>query len=109
MTTRRVDARSIPGTHLAEVLPRIVRPVASEVRPRLVRAALSGGRGGNANERHHDNFLAGPDIWKHGRYRELPAVELDSFGYPSEDAEPDLVGTQGDPDLCVLVDPLDTS
>jgi len=109
MSTQRVDTGWSDSAHLADVLPRIVRTVASEVRPKLIRAALSGNRGENVNERHADNFLSDHDLWMHDRYRELLAAELGSFVYASEEAEPDVVGTDGDPDLCVLVDPLDTS
>jgi myo-inositol-1(or 4)-monophosphatase len=31
------------------------------------------------------------------------------FVYASEEAEPEVIGDDSDPDLCVLVDPLDTS
>jgi len=45
----------------------------------------------------------------HDRYRELLAEHLGSFIYASEEAEPQVVGNEADPDLCILVDPLDTS
>ncbi|GGQ71473.1 hypothetical protein [Couchioplanes azureus] len=45
----------------------------------------------------------------HRRYRELLTPILGSFVYASEEAEPEVIGADPDPDLCVLVDPLDTS
>jgi myo-inositol-1(or 4)-monophosphatase len=62
------------------------------------------------NTRHADNFLSVHDLWMHDRYRELLAGRLEgSFVYASEEAEPQVVGTEAEPDLCILVDPLDTS
>src|SRR5262245_38934430 len=81
----------------------------AEIRPRLVHAALSGNRGESQNVRHADNFLSVHDLWMHERYRQLISQYLDSFVYASEEAEPIVVGNHPDPDLCVLVDPLDTS
>jgi myo-inositol-1(or 4)-monophosphatase len=40
-----------------------------------------------------------------GRARE----QFDGNVYASEEADPEVIGTDPDPDLCVLVDPLDTS
>jgi myo-inositol-1(or 4)-monophosphatase len=94
---------------LAGLLARTVREVMAEVRPRLIRSALSGNREENENLRHEDNFLSDHDLWMHERYKELLADSLDSFVYASEEADPEVVGRDGDPDLCVLVDPLDTS
>jgi len=45
----------------------------------------------------------------HRRYRELLTPILGSIVYASEEAEPEVIGDNPDPDLCVLVDPLDTS
>jgi myo-inositol-1(or 4)-monophosphatase len=70
---------------------------------------LSGDRGEHNNLRHSDNFLSVHDLWAHERYQELLREHLDSFVYASEEAEPLVVGQDPDPDLVVLVDPLDTS
>jgi myo-inositol-1(or 4)-monophosphatase len=43
------------------------------------------------------------------RYRELLHESLESFVYASEEADPTIIGPDADPDLCILVDPLDTS
>lgn len=94
---------------LAHQVAGTVRQVMAEIRPKLVQAALSGDRGENLNLRHADNFLSVHDLWMHQRYQELLTGYLDSFVYASEEAEPVVVGAEGDPDLCVLVDPLDTS
>jgi myo-inositol-1(or 4)-monophosphatase len=45
----------------------------------------------------------------HERYRELLGQVLDSFVYASEEAEPQVVGDDPDPEIVALVDPLDTS
>ncbi len=87
----------------------VVHQVMSEIRPILVQAALSGERGESRNTRHADNFLSIHDLWMHERYRELMSNALNSFVYASEEAEPQVVGEPTEPDLCVLVDPLDTS
>jgi myo-inositol-1(or 4)-monophosphatase len=81
----------------------------SEVRRPLVEAALTGEHGEHKNLRHEDNFLSVHDMWMHRRYLELLTPILGSFVYASEEAEPQVVGDEDDPDLCVLVDPLDTS
>lgn len=94
---------------LAYQLSTTVRQVMSEIRPRLVEAALSGNRGESDNLRHTDNFLSVHDLWMHRRYRELLAAYLPAFVYASEEADPQVIGDDPDPDLCVLVDPLDTS
>jgi myo-inositol-1(or 4)-monophosphatase len=94
---------------LARQVSATVRQVMAEIRPKLVEAALSGNRGESHNLRHADNFLSVHDLWMHRRYRELLAEDLESFVYASEEAEPQVVGEDPDPDLCVLVDPLDTS
>lgn len=92
-----------------ERLVATVRQVMDEVRPRLVAAALSGERGESANLRHVENFLSVHDVWMHERYRELLAGFVPGFVYASEEGDPQVVGSDPDPDLCVVVDPLDTS
>jgi myo-inositol-1(or 4)-monophosphatase len=87
----------------------LVKEIMIEIRPRLVEAALSGQRGENENTRHEDNFLSVYDLWMHQRYKELLTKHIPSFVYASEEADPEVIGTDPDPDLCVLVDPLDTS
>jgi myo-inositol-1(or 4)-monophosphatase len=102
----------MPETVLPELAQRVaglVRVVMSEVRPKLVHAALSGNRGESKNLRHADNFLSVHDMWMHRRYQELLKNSLNSFVYASEEAEPQVIGDDPEPDLCVLVDPLDTS
>ncbi|MFD6161119.1 inositol monophosphatase family protein [Nocardia sp. NPDC060256] len=80
-----------------------------EIRPRLIEAALTGRRAEHDNPRHGDNFLSDFDLWMHQRYKELLVEHIPSFVYASEEADPEVVGGEVDPDLCVLVDPLDTS
>jgi len=94
---------------LAQRIADLVRTAMSEIRPRLVRAALSGNRGESGNVRHADNFLSVHDMWMHRRYQELLTDSIGSFVYASEEAEPVVIGDDPEPDLCVLVDPLDTS
>jgi myo-inositol-1(or 4)-monophosphatase len=94
---------------LAQRVADLVRVLIYEVRPKLVQAALSRDRGESTNVRHVDNFLSVHDIWMHERYRHLFTDVLGSFVYASEEAEPLVVGDDPEPDLCVLVDPLDTS
>src|SRR3954469_6349891 len=96
-------------TGLGEDLAAVVRSVMAEIRPKLVEAAFSGNSGESENKRHSDNFLSVHDLWMHDRYRELLAARLGSFVYASEEAEPQVVGSESEPDLCILVDPLDTS
>jgi myo-inositol-1(or 4)-monophosphatase len=98
-----------PLPELAQRVADVVKTVMDEARPKLVHAALSGERGENRNVRHRDNFLSVHDLWAHRRYKELLHEHIDSFVYASEEAEPDVVGEDPDPDLVVLVDPLDTS
>jgi myo-inositol-1(or 4)-monophosphatase len=98
-----------PLPDLAQRIADLVKVVMSEARPKLVSAALSGDRGEHTNLRHTDNFLSVHDLWAHQRYRELLRQHLDSFVYASEEDEPQVVGPDPDPDLVVLVDPLDTS
>jgi myo-inositol-1(or 4)-monophosphatase len=45
----------------------------------------------------------------HDRYRELFDESFSSFVYASEEDDPCVVGRDVDPDLLILVDPLDTS
>lgn len=94
---------------LAHNLARLVVTVISEIRPRLIEAALSGEHAESRNLRHSDNFLSAHDLWMHNRYRQLLTDYLPSYIYASEEADPQLIGDDPDPDLCVLVDPLDTS
>ncbi|MEV0229202.1 inositol monophosphatase family protein [Nonomuraea sp. NPDC050786] len=97
----------LPG--ITQQLADLVARVIAELRPRLIDAALSGNRSENRNLRHSDNFLSDYDLWMHGRYRELLTQVLPSYVYASEEADPQVIGNNPDPDLCVLVDPLDTS
>jgi myo-inositol-1(or 4)-monophosphatase len=97
-----------PG-ELAQGALSTVRQVMAEVRPKLVAAAFSGDRSESVNPRRAGNFLSVHDLWMHERYRQLLGARLESFVYASEEAEPQVVGSDPDPDLCVLVDPLDTS
>jgi len=94
---------------LGNELVGIVGSVMTEIRPRLIEAAFSGDTGESENTRHRDNFLSAHDLWMHDRYKKLLAARLGSFVYASEEAEPQIVGEEPDPDLCILVDPLDTS
>jgi myo-inositol-1(or 4)-monophosphatase len=101
------NASTIP--ELAQRIADLVRRMMAEIRPRLIEAALTGRRAENENLRHTDNFLSDYDLWMHQRYKELLVHDLPSFIYASEEADPEVVGDEADPDLCVLVDPLDTS
>jgi len=95
---------------LAEQIGQVVRTVMDEMRPKLLDAALSGDRSERPNTRHADNFLTSHDLWAHNRYRQLITPLLPAgFVYASEEAEPVVIGDDPDPDLCVLVDPLDTT
>lgn len=95
---------------LAGQIGQIVRMVMDDIRPALVDSALSGNRSERANTRHADNFLTSHDLWAHDRYRQLITPLLPAgFVYASEEAEPEVIGDDPDPDLCVLVDPLDTT
>ncbi|GAA2914983.1 hypothetical protein GCM10010517_81280 [Streptosporangium fragile] len=97
----------LPG--IAQKLAELVSTVIGEIRPRLIEAALSGDRSESKNLRHTDNFLSDHDLWMHERYRELLTRIIPSYVYASEEADPQVIGDDPDPDLCVLVDPLDTS
>lgn len=94
---------------LVDDLVVIALTLMSEIRPRLVEGAFSGTLGETENERHTDNFLSRHDLWMHDRYRDLLESRIGSFVYASEEAEPQVVGEETEPDLCILVDPLDTS
>lgn len=96
-------------TGLGDDLATVVRLAMNEIRPKLIESAFTGEPGESDNPRHADNFLSIHDLWMHDRYRELLAEHLGSFIYASEEAEPQVVGNEADPDLCILVDPLDTS
>jgi myo-inositol-1(or 4)-monophosphatase len=94
---------------LAQQVASAVTTAMSEIRPELVNAALTGQHGESRNLRHADNFLSVHDLRMHQRYQDLFAGVLPSFVYASEEAEPQIIGDDPDPDLIVLVDPLDTS
>ncbi len=95
---------------LARQIGDAVRTVMDELRPQLVQAALSGNRHERANTRHAGNFLSSYDLRAHNRYRQLLTPLLPAgFVYASEEADPQVIGEDPDPDLCVLADPLDTS
>jgi len=94
---------------LAQRVAGLVITMMDEIRPHLVQAALTGRRAENENLRHEDNFLSDYDLWMHQRYKDLLVEYIPSFIYASEEADPEIIGTDADPDLCVLVDPLDTS
>ncbi|MBV1849719.1 inositol monophosphatase family protein [Catellatospora tritici] len=96
-------------TDMANGAADLVRTIMAEIRPKLIEAAVSGDRGERRNARHAGNFLSRHDLWMHSRYRELLTPLLRRFVYASEEAEPQVIGDDPDPDLCVLVDPLDTS
>ncbi|KQY32073.1 MULTISPECIES: inositol monophosphatase family protein [Nocardia] len=96
-------------TELAQHITGMVTTMMAEIRPRLVEAALTGRRSETENVRHEDNFLSEYDLWMHRRYKELLSEYLPSFIYASEEADPQVIGSDSEPDLCVLVDPLDTS
>ncbi|KAA8886112.1 hypothetical protein F3087_26275 [Nocardia colli] len=94
---------------LARRVADLVLRLMDEVRPWLIDAALTGRRAEQVNPRHDDNFLSDFDLSMHQRYKELLVEQIDSFVYASEEADPEVIGGEDDPDLCVLVDPLDTS
>jgi myo-inositol-1(or 4)-monophosphatase len=103
-------AAQVSFPDLARRLGDVVREVMDELRPRLVESALSGDHGERVNTRHAGNFLSSYDLHAHDRYRHLitPLIPA-GFVYASEEADPEVIGHDPDPDLCVLVDPLDTS
>lgn len=96
-------------TETAQRIAEIVRTVMAESRPALLAAAFTGQSGESENLRHVDNFLSEHDLRMHERYRQLFTEALGSFVYTSEEADPEVIGSDDDPDLLVLVDPLDTS
>ncbi|MEU6559286.1 inositol monophosphatase family protein [Nocardia nova] len=100
-----------PATNieLAQRIADLVRQIISEIRPRLIDAALTGHHAETENLRHSDNFLSEYDLWMHRRYKQLLVQHIPSFIYASEEADPEIIGNDPNPDLCVLVDPLDTS
>ncbi|MEV0456313.1 inositol monophosphatase family protein [Catellatospora methionotrophica] len=93
------------GRQLADVVSQAM----NEIRPKLLQAALSADTMETENTRHADNFLTEHDLWMHERYQQLLSQHLRAFVYASEEAEPQIIGADPDPDLCLLVDPLDTS
>lgn len=93
------------GRHLADAASQAM----NEIRPKLLQAALTGEAGESENTRHAENFLSEHDLWMHQRYQTLLQHSLQSFVYASEEAAPIVIGPDPDPDLCILVDPLDTS
>ncbi|NNH68909.1 hypothetical protein HLB23_03290 [Nocardia uniformis] len=102
----------MPSLNIPELAQRIaglVQQLMGEIRPQLMEAALTGHRAENDNPRHVDNFLSDHDLWMHHRYKEVLAEHIPSFVYASEEADPEVIGVERDPSLCVLVDPLDTS
>ncbi|WP_280382766.1 inositol monophosphatase family protein [Nocardia wallacei] len=101
------EPNAIPD--LAQNLASLVRRMMLEIRPRLIAGALTGNRAENENLRHTDNFLSDYDLWMHQRYKDLLAEHIPAFVYASEEADPEVIGDEPAPDLCVLVDPLDTS
>lgn len=67
--------------------------VMNEMRPMLLKAALSGNRSQRAKTRHADNFLTSHDLWAHNRYRQLITPLLPAgFVYASQEAEPVVIG-----------------
>jgi myo-inositol-1(or 4)-monophosphatase len=96
-------------TDTANTVAEIVRTVMAESRPALLAAALTGQSGESQNLRHEGNFLSEHDLRMHTRYRELFGEAIGSFIYASEEDDPRVIGPDPDPDLLVLVDPLDTS
>ena len=94
---------------LAQNVVGMVRSMLDDLRPRLLNAALTGRRAENENHRHGDNFLSDYDLLMHDLYKQRFAEFVPSFIYASEESDPQIVGPNEEPDLCVLVDPLDTS
>jgi len=94
---------------LALSLAQLTKDAIAEIRPRLIDSAFSGVRGENENFRHEDNFLSVHDLWMHQHYKETVRRCIPSFIYASEESDPEVIGSDPDPDLIVLADPLDTS
>ena len=82
---------SIPERALR--IANLVTGVMNEIRPRLVEAALTGRRAENVNVRHQDNFLSDHDLWMHQRYKDLLTEIIPSFIYASEEADPQVIGS----------------
>jgi myo-inositol-1(or 4)-monophosphatase len=91
MTSARVPP------NLGDQLSDLVKSIMSEIRPKLIQAALSGNSGESENRRHEDNFLSVHDMWMHDRYRDLLSGMIGSFVYASEEAEPQVVGPDAEP------------
>lgn len=85
----------------------VVSSILDDYRPRLLKAALEGERRERRNPRHEDNFLSDFDMALHDHYRQALADRLSGFVYLSEEGEPEIVGAN--PEVVILVDPLDTS
>lgn len=100
---------AIATPNVGAIVVDTVRTIIHEIRPRLIRSALSGAYAEKQNERHEDNFLSAHDLWMHQRYRVLLSERIPTFVYASEEGDPEIVGDDPDPELLVLVDPLDTS
>jgi myo-inositol-1(or 4)-monophosphatase len=100
------------GEHLIRSVMSVVQDVITEIRPRLIEGAIRRSVHEDVNLRHPGNYLSEFDVYLHNRYRQLFSEVLDSFVYLSEEGDPTVVGNVSnldEPDLCVLVDPLDTS
>lgn len=96
-------------SELASTVIEAVKEVIRYIRPRLIESALSGKHGEKENSRHEDNFLSVYDLELHRMYRSLFRERIREFVYASEEGDPEIIGKSSDPDLLVLVDPLDTS
>jgi myo-inositol-1(or 4)-monophosphatase len=94
---------------LAACLAQITSDAIAEIRPQLIESAFSGIRGESENSRHEDNFLSVHDLWMHEHYKESVSRHIPSFIYASEESDPEVIGSDPDPDLIVMTDPLDTS
>ena len=92
---------------VAEACTNAVSTVLKEYRPQLVAAALHKDQEAIENRRHRDNFLSRFDLDLHHRYKTLLTGSLGELIYVSEEGDPEPIGH--DPDLVVIVDPLDTS
>jgi myo-inositol-1(or 4)-monophosphatase len=104
---RGTAVTNVGGDTVASACVEAVSAVLEEHRPRLVAAALGNDWGIIENRRHRDNFLSRFDMELHDGYRSLLADSLGEFVYVSEEGDPEVVGQN--PDLVVIVDPLDTS
>jgi fructose-1,6-bisphosphatase/inositol monophosphatase family enzyme len=104
---KRIELMSTTETEIAVAVADAVTTVLREYRPQLIAAALGHDQGALANDRHDDNFLSRFDLELHDRYKTLLTEALGELIYLSEEGDPEVIGA--DPDLVVLVDPLDTS